>query len=117
MADTKTYKFASPKGAYIGNQFSQIWGGGGETRRIMELGMERMEKKKERTKKRGLDDVIRHNGLFICVTIDNQRRNGEGLIGWPRMMAACEAPCHYIDGPDRQPTDSSMWIGTGKEKK
>lgn len=30
MADTKTYKFASPKGAYIGNQFSQIWGGGGD---------------------------------------------------------------------------------------
>jgi hypothetical protein len=26
----------------------------------------------------------RHNGLFISVTIDNQRRNGEGLIGWPR---------------------------------
>ena len=34
----------------------------------------------------------RHNGLFISVTIDNQRRNGEGLIGWPRLMPRAKRP-------------------------
>ena len=41
----------------------------------------RVEGGKKKKKK-----VIRHNGLFICVTIDNQRRNGQGLIGSPRLM-------------------------------
>ena len=48
-------------------------------------------KKKKKKKK-----VIRHNGLFICVTIDNQRRNGQGLIGSPRLM----------------PVRSALWLET-----
>lgn len=46
----------------------------------MELrGTEGEKEEKRETKRAGRVIRHRHNGLFICVTIDNQRRNGEGL--------------------------------------